>query len=352
MRFDDFAENIISNYETDFGSNTQTIKQAITQLKSGDISDQTVDFDMAEERENIVRGESLRTIFGKIKKWFNDLKSGAFLPVINNLTTAESNQGSLDAYQGKVLKDTIDGYGDAKNYDVADNLTTSEPGEKVLDAHQGKVLDTSITTLRTEVNAFRNKTIANNFSTAESGLKVLDAYRGKILSDRFDYAYIKFSGSYNVSAGSTPRLVAETDIKIGKGDSSAYFQTVEHYGNSWENPNQVTGKFLKFKQGNTGSSYPYLVICQCYFSYSSSNSDDDSCKLQIASKSISGEMLSSVPGGVTGRGKMGYDINSVSRITEHFNSTDEFGMFVYNTAGGELRDGKIFIFPLFYANYN
>ena len=299
---------------------------------------------MAEDRENIVRGESLSTLFGKIKKWFNDLKSGAFLPVINNLTTTESGEGSLDAYQGKVIKDTIDGYGDAKNYDVANNLTTSEAEEKVLDAYQGKVLNTSINTLRTEVDPFRGKGIANNFTTAEAGLKVLDAYRGKMLSDRFDYAYIKYDGSYTVLPGDTSKLVSEANIYIGKKTDSVYFEVVDA-NIVWPGIGQTTEHFLKFKKAN--NDQPYLVVCQAYYEYASGNSDNARCKLQIASKlNNTPDYSTAIPGGVTGRGKMGYDMNSVSRNT--FDTTNLFGMYTYNTAGGTLTDGKIFIFPLFF----
>ena len=51
--------------------------------------------------------------------------------IINNLTTDQSNQGSLDAYQGKILNDKIP--------EVVDNLTTLTAG-KALSAHQGYIL--------------------------------------------------------------------------------------------------------------------------------------------------------------------------------------------------------------------
>jgi len=53
----------------------------------GDISDKTVNFAEAAARENIATGESTATVFGKIKKWFADLKDAAFWAVANNLTT-------------------------------------------------------------------------------------------------------------------------------------------------------------------------------------------------------------------------------------------------------------------------
>ena len=60
------------------------------------------------ERENIQSRETLGTMLGKIRKWFSDLKSGAFAGVVNDCVTTEEGT-VLDGRQGKVLKDEIDG---------------------------------------------------------------------------------------------------------------------------------------------------------------------------------------------------------------------------------------------------
>lgn len=51
-----------------------------------DISDATVEFMQAETRTNIESGEDGKTLFGKIKKWFADLKSVAFSGSYNDLS--------------------------------------------------------------------------------------------------------------------------------------------------------------------------------------------------------------------------------------------------------------------------
>ena len=61
-------------------------------------------FTEATDRENIVSGEQTSTSFGKIAKWFSDLKDSAFSVVANNLTTTAAGS-VLDARQGKALKD-------------------------------------------------------------------------------------------------------------------------------------------------------------------------------------------------------------------------------------------------------
>lgn len=106
-------------------------------------NDQIPTFIQASTRTNIVSGEKLSVLFGKIMKWFADLKTVAFsgsysdlsnkpiiptipTPVNNLLTTVEGQP--LDAVQGKVLNDKIS--------DVTDSL-----GE-------GWIEDTSITFTR------------------------------------------------------------------------------------------------------------------------------------------------------------------------------------------------------------
>lgn len=64
-------------------------------------------FEIPSNRENIVSGESLPTLFGKIKKWLVDLKPHAF----TNLTTDIANPisgSALGAEVGTKLKGDID----------------------------------------------------------------------------------------------------------------------------------------------------------------------------------------------------------------------------------------------------
>lgn len=71
-----------------------------------DIEDATVTFSQASSRTNINSGDSIGTLFGKIRKWFADLGTAAFQGVSNVLTQTSSGY-VLDARQGKALSDRI-----------------------------------------------------------------------------------------------------------------------------------------------------------------------------------------------------------------------------------------------------
>lgn len=84
-----------------------TAKQVgLEKVPNVDTDDQTPTFEAAVERGNITSGEKLSVIFGKIWKWFADLKGAAFCSVANNLVTLLPGS-VLDARQGKELKDQI-----------------------------------------------------------------------------------------------------------------------------------------------------------------------------------------------------------------------------------------------------
>ena len=65
-----------------------------------------IDFEEATQRTNVESGDTIRTIFGKMKKWFTDLRPNAFADPINNLTGTDATL-PLAAPQGKALDDKI-----------------------------------------------------------------------------------------------------------------------------------------------------------------------------------------------------------------------------------------------------
>lgn len=90
---------------------TQTIQNAV------------LDFNEALTRENIKSTDTVETIFGKVKKYFTDLGTAAFMNVVNNVTQSEAGQAVLDAAVGKYLEE--------KKFDISKiiaNRNITEPG--------------------------------------------------------------------------------------------------------------------------------------------------------------------------------------------------------------------------------
>lgn len=75
----------------DLNENFDILDEAIQKLEEfqGDVSNGIVHMDQASTRTNVANGDSLAVLFGKVMKWFSDLKSGAFADTVNNDTTAD-----------------------------------------------------------------------------------------------------------------------------------------------------------------------------------------------------------------------------------------------------------------------
>ena len=108
----------------DFNDNFDVIDEELgKRLEStGSASDMTAAFTQASTRTNLKTGEKISASFGKIMKWFADLKTVAFSGSYSDL----SNKPSIPS-------------GAAASQAVANNCTTTAAGS-VLDARQGKVL--------------------------------------------------------------------------------------------------------------------------------------------------------------------------------------------------------------------
>lgn len=69
--------------------------------------DSQTEFTKAGSRTNIASGDSFRTAWGKICKFFADLGTSAFSGLANNLTTTAAGYG-MDARQGPVIQQKFD----------------------------------------------------------------------------------------------------------------------------------------------------------------------------------------------------------------------------------------------------
>ena len=157
---------------SDINDNMDIIDAEIAKRPTRDDMDDVIDtkFTVSTSRAKLTPGEKLKVLFGKIERWIEDLKDGAFSAVANNLTT--TGAGSvLDARQGKALKDQVDTK--ANKADVVNNLTTTDYGY-ILDARQGKALSDKIDSAKSSLSAsvatkLASANVVNNVTTKDAG---------------------------------------------------------------------------------------------------------------------------------------------------------------------------------------
>lgn len=85
-------ETAISSLQTDVKGKADKTDVDNKLNSNSTISDTTVAFTEASVRENIVSNEKSSTLFGKVQKWFSDLKKVAFTGSYNDLIDTPSNQ--------------------------------------------------------------------------------------------------------------------------------------------------------------------------------------------------------------------------------------------------------------------
>ena len=160
----------------DFNDNFDVIDEELgKRLEStGAASDMTVAFEQASTRTNLKTGEKISVSFGKIMKWFADLKAVAFSGSYSDL----SNKPSIPS-------------GAAASQAVANNCTTTVAGS-VLDARQGKVLMDKANQLSSDLDEHIKRVVitlgatdisANSFTNTAiyeyavpDGYKIFDGY--------------------------------------------------------------------------------------------------------------------------------------------------------------------------------
>ena len=196
----------------DFNDNFDVIDEELgKRLEStGAASDMTVAFEQASTRTNLKTGEKISVSFGKIMKWFADLKAVAFSGSYSDL----SNQPTIPS-------------GAAASQAVANNCTTTAAGS-VLDARQGKVLMDKANQLSSELNnksSLKDRGGDNSVSFDWNGEK-LDIYVDgqKVFSSTHDHTDKMDKNPPNVELfGDTPYV----DFHFGKSKKDYTSRIIE-----------------------------------------------------------------------------------------------------------------------------
>lgn len=133
-----------------------------------DIDSLTPNFDLASERKNIFTGETLSIIFGKIKKFFSDIKDHAYKDLATSLDVTTKGT-ALDATVAKELNDKL------KNQ-LADHIVKSDVPEnaKFTDTTYEQATDEKLGLVKvdnalsdTSTNAIQNKVVTTKLYALE-----------------------------------------------------------------------------------------------------------------------------------------------------------------------------------------
>ena len=255
----------------DFNDNFDVIDEELgKRLEStGNASDMTTAFTQASTRTNLKTGEKISASFGKIMKWFADLKTVAFSGSYNDL----SNKPSIPS-------------GAAASQAVANNCTTTAAGS-VLDARQGKVLMDKTNQLSSEIlgkapasdptltfqnvggtggrvelrksggNPYALSLVYTNPSGENTFHSLVDSDGSRLWVMPYELTEVKnsFQGGvdtlYNqcvscgvTPSGKTPTAIAAAIQKIYTNNTTSRFSSKEVYRNSgWNDGNNYTSVF-------------------------------------------------------------------------------------------------------------
>ena len=156
---------------------------------NGEGKDITVTFTEAGARENISTTEKLSVIFGKIKKFFTDLKTvaftGSYADLTNKPTSLPANGGTSSACSGNAATATklqtaraINGV----NFDGTQNITVADSTK----APSNHASTGNAYGLGTPTNYGHVKTINNLAQASHLDGTALSAYQGKVLNDKIN----------------------------------------------------------------------------------------------------------------------------------------------------------------------
>ena len=109
---------------------------------SGDIEDSEIAFTEAENRENINTGESVKTVFGKIKKFFTDLTAPAFAQMITSKDDLLATKATGYVPDAKAVADAVtDVTGKLKSVDYDITFPSGVTTDFVYCKKNGNIVD-------------------------------------------------------------------------------------------------------------------------------------------------------------------------------------------------------------------
>lgn len=222
--------------------------------KNGDASEAVTEFEQEILRENIESGETLSSTFGKVKKWFAEMKDVAFSGHAKDVTTDAAHRFVSDAekisWNGKV--GASGGDISETNIDSLESINTEFPVPD--QGETAKVFLGKVKKFILDFNNFKSGIITvgklvNSGSTTLGGY-ALDARYGKTLFD----LYTQLNSDLNMKLSSSTFSISST--KTLADLYSAYGTgTIIIYNNTGNVPSYGAGIILR-----CSSSYFKLLL--------------------------------------------------------------------------------------------
>ena len=155
-----------------YGINVTKSDVGLDNVPNVSTNNQTPTFTKADSRDLPISGETLSTLFGKILKWFSDLKSVAFSGDYNDLTNqptnATTNTNGLMSKDDKTKLDGIDSGANKTTVDSELNSTSTNPVQnKVINDALNDKLSTTGTAAKATADASGNTITTSYASTIE-----------------------------------------------------------------------------------------------------------------------------------------------------------------------------------------
>lgn len=183
---------------------------------SGDIGDSEIAFTEAENRENINTGESVKTVFGKIKKFFADLTAPAFAQMITSKDDLLATKATGYVPDAKAV---ADGFADVngKLGDFFVPLTDQQTAHTIdfdrYDAIKIQFMDQAINS-----GLFCKDYLRPNGKQIHDSIALHNGTSMHILCFTLSFdqhlKYIVVSDTYSYSGGSSDDIVSRTSPKI------------------------------------------------------------------------------------------------------------------------------------------
>lgn len=179
-------------------------------------AESTVSFSQAAERTNIEETDNVKGIFGKVKKWFADLKPHAFSNPTNNLLATVAGT-ALDAVQGKVLDEKITSVNVSRKTSAQYNTLeefVEATASNINVSHMGRFKDIGDFTypLTQKEGTWRRYLISYQNPYA-SGIASSVGGNGLFFVDSGDVYSVKISGNKDSGLTATyEKLITETEL--------------------------------------------------------------------------------------------------------------------------------------------